>query len=58
MVTHRVALEEFPALYASFDKRLGGVEKVFVETKFSAPATAGTPSLSRVEDWGTGIYAV
>jgi len=58
VVTHRVALEEFPALYVSFDKRLGGVEKVFVETKFSAPVAAGTPRLSRVADWGTELYTV
>ncbi|KAJ6488182.1 GroES-like protein [Mycena vitilis] len=51
ILTHRVALEEFPALYASFDKRLGGVEKVFVETKFSAPPCDGTPKLSKVAEW-------
>ncbi|KAJ7217737.1 GroES-like protein [Mycena pura] len=51
VVTHRVALEEFPALYVAFDKRVGGVEKVFVETKFSAHAAEGTPKLSRVVDW-------
>lgn len=52
VVTHRVSITEFPALYMSFDKRVEGVEKVFVETKFSAPPSAGTPPLSRVADWG------
>lgn len=33
LVTHRVGIEDFPALYESFDKRQAGVEKVFVETK-------------------------
>ncbi|KAJ6523463.1 GroES-like protein [Mycena vulgaris] len=58
VVTHRVSLDEFPDLYASFDKRMGGVEKVFVETKFSALPSAGAPPLSRVADWGTEIYTV
>ncbi|KAJ7085620.1 GroES-like protein [Mycena crocata] len=58
VVTHRVSLDEFPALYASFDKRQGGVEKVFVETKFSKPPSAGAPHLSRVADWGSEIYTV
>ncbi|KAJ6572755.1 GroES-like protein [Mycena vulgaris] len=53
VVTHRVALDEFPELYAAFDKRVGGVEKVFVETKFSAPPSAGAPPLSRVADWSS-----
>ncbi|KAJ6551757.1 GroES-like protein [Mycena capillaripes] len=52
VVTHRVSIDEFPALYMSFDKRVGGVEKVFVETKFSAPPSAGAPPLTRVADWG------
>lgn len=33
MVSHRVDLEDFPALYDRFDKRHAGVEKVFVQTK-------------------------
>ncbi|KAJ7082581.1 GroES-like protein [Mycena epipterygia] len=58
VVTHRVSIDEFPELYASFDKRVGGVEKVFVETKFSAPPSAGAPRLSRVADWGNEIHTV
>lgn len=58
VLTHRVPLDDFPALYASFDKRVGGVEKVFVETKFSAPPSVGAPRLSRVAEWGTEIYTV
>jgi len=58
VVSHRVSLDEFPELYAAFDKRVGGVEKVFVETKFSAVPAAGTPKLSRVADWETEIYTV
>jgi len=34
LVTHRVGIEDFPALYKKFDERYAGVVKVFVETKF------------------------
>lgn len=51
MITHRVPIEDMAKLYAAFDKRQAGVEKVFVETKFSAPASAGCPTLTRVDDW-------
>ncbi|KAF8321243.1 GroES-like protein [Clavulina sp. PMI_390] len=52
MITHRVDLNEFPELYAAFDKRIDGVEKVFVQTRFSGSPMPGCPKLSRVEDWG------
>lgn len=51
MITHRVPIDDFPALYAAFDKRQDNVEKVFVETKFSSPPGEGCPALSRVADW-------
>ncbi|KAI0338809.1 GroES-like protein [Trametopsis cervina] len=51
MISHRVPLEDFPKLYAAFDKREAGVMKVFVETKFSGPPARGCPTLSRVDDW-------
>lgn len=38
-------------LYVAFDKRKAGIEKVFVETKFSGPPSAGCPTVSRVDDW-------
>ncbi|KAG1826025.1 GroES-like protein [Suillus subaureus] len=38
MISHRVPLEDMAKLYAAFGKRIGGVEKVFVETR-------------RVDDW-------
>lgn len=34
MISHRVKIDEFEELYAAFDKRQAGVNKVFVETKF------------------------
>jgi len=33
LITHRVDIEDFPALYKKFDERWAGVEKVFVTTK-------------------------
>lgn len=51
MISHRVPLEDMAKLYAAFDKRMGGVEKVFVETQFSSPPSDGAPKLSRVDDW-------
>jgi hypothetical protein len=51
MITHRVPLEDMSKLYAAFDKRQAGVEKVFVETLFSSPPSKGCPQLTRVADW-------
>lgn len=36
MITHRVPIDDMPELYSAFDKRQTGVEKVFVETRFSS----------------------
>lgn len=51
MITHRVPLEDMAKLYAAFDKKAGGVVKVFVETKFSSPSSEGCPKTTRVDDW-------
>ena len=48
MVTHRVRLEEMEKLYACFNKREIGMQKVFVETKYSAPRAEGTPRLTQL----------
>ncbi|KZT72752.1 GroES-like protein [Daedalea quercina L-15889] len=53
MITHRVPIDDFPKLYEAFDKREGGVEKVFVETKFSNPPTPGLPITTRVSEWSS-----
>jgi threonine dehydrogenase-like Zn-dependent dehydrogenase len=34
-------------VYYKFEKREDGMQKVFVETKFSAPPCAGSPTLTR-----------
>ncbi|KAI5452146.1 hypothetical protein NCC49_001084 [Naganishia albida] len=51
MISHRVKLDEFEELYAKFDRRAAGVNKVFVETKFSNPPSEGCPKTSSVKDW-------
>mgnify|MGYP001240465450 CR=1 FL=1 len=53
IVTHRVDLEDFPALYRVFDKRVPGLEKVIVDTKFSKEfgrRGSKCPQLTRIED--------
>ncbi|OJJ51787.1 hypothetical protein ASPZODRAFT_148994 [Penicilliopsis zonata CBS 506.65] len=47
MVTHRVRLEDMDTVYALFDERAPGMQKVFVQTKFSSPPAHGAPQLSR-----------
>ncbi|KAF8903949.1 GroES-like protein [Gymnopilus junonius] len=51
IITHRVPIEDMAKLYEAFDRRAGGVEKVFVETKFSAPPAPGCPMTTRVDAW-------
>ncbi|PPQ91917.1 hypothetical protein CVT25_001288 [Psilocybe cyanescens] len=53
ILTHRVPLEDMSKLYSAFDTRQSGVEKVFVETKFSSKPSAGCPSVSRVSEWSS-----
>jgi len=47
MVSHRVRLEDLDKVYYKFENKEDGMQKVFVETKFSAPALAGSPELKR-----------
>ncbi|KAH7136234.1 chaperonin 10-like protein [Dactylonectria macrodidyma] len=46
MVSHRVRLEDIDKVYAKFDAREDGMQKVFVETKFSFPRDANGPELT------------
>ncbi|OQD70201.1 hypothetical protein PENDEC_c025G02197 [Penicillium decumbens] len=46
MVTHRVRLEDMEKVYAAFNKRDLGMQKVFVQTKHSAPPSSGAPVLT------------
>lgn len=47
MVSHRVLMEDMAKVYYKFEKKEDGMQKVFVETKFSAPAAPGSPSLTK-----------
>jgi len=42
MVSHRVLLDEIADVYYKFEKKEDGMQKVFVQTKFSAPAVGPT----------------
>jgi len=46
MVSHRVKLEEIDDVYYKFEAKEDGMQKVFVQTRFSAPPAAGSPSLT------------
>jgi threonine dehydrogenase-like Zn-dependent dehydrogenase len=46
MVTHRVKLEELAEVYGRFDLKEEGMQKVFVETRFSKPPAPGSPALT------------
>jgi threonine dehydrogenase-like Zn-dependent dehydrogenase len=47
MVSHRVRLEDMEAVYQKFGKHEDGMQKVFVETRFSFPRAEGSPELTR-----------
>ncbi|KAF8528106.1 GroES-like protein [Hysterangium stoloniferum] len=49
MITHRGPLDDMATLYIAFDNHKNGVEKVFVQTKFSSPLMKVIPSLTRVD---------
>ncbi|KAF1813967.1 GroES-like protein [Eremomyces bilateralis CBS 781.70] len=47
MVTHRVRVEDLDKVYGQFEKKADGMQKVFAETRFSAPRAEGSPELTR-----------
>ncbi|KAJ5767631.1 hypothetical protein N7533_000214 [Penicillium manginii] len=48
MVTHRYKLEDMEKVYDLFNKRDPGMQKVFVQTKFSDPPAPGAPALTEL----------
>lgn len=46
MVTHRVDISELETVYEKFENKSDGMQKVFVQTKFSSPPCKGSPSLT------------
>ena len=47
MVTHRVRVEDLAKVYYKFEKKEDGMQKVYVETQFSAPPCEGSPQLTK-----------
>ncbi|KAL6238230.1 hypothetical protein BDW75DRAFT_237535 [Aspergillus navahoensis] len=48
MVSHRFRLEDIDKVYSMFNQRDGGVQKVYLETRHSAPAAKEGPPLTRL----------
>lgn len=46
MVTHRALLDDIETLYDQFAHRADGMQKVFIQTKFSGPAIDESPPLT------------
>jgi len=46
MVSHRVRMEDLDKVYYKFERREDGIQKVYVQTKFSKPPAPGTPELT------------
>ena len=46
MLSHRVKLEELEEVYKRYDAREKGMQKIYVQTKFSLPPAPGTPQLT------------
>uniref|UniRef100_A0A0D6R0T0 Alcohol dehydrogenase-like N-terminal domain-containing protein n=1 Tax=Araucaria cunninghamii TaxID=56994 RepID=A0A0D6R0T0_ARACU len=46
MLSHRIKLDDLAKVYYKFENREDGLQKIYVETKFSAPAAAGSPALT------------
>jgi threonine dehydrogenase-like Zn-dependent dehydrogenase len=48
MVSHRMRVEDMDKIYYKFDKREEGMQKIFVQTRFSAPPCKGSPQLTEL----------
>ena len=49
MVSHRVDLAEMDILYQKFEAREKGIQKVFVQTKFSDSPCKGAPQVASLK---------
>ncbi|MBE7158529.1 MAG: hypothetical protein INR62_08880 [Rhodospirillales bacterium] len=45
MLSHRVKMEDLEKVYYDFDAKNDRMQKVYVQTRFSAPACEGSPGL-------------
>jgi threonine dehydrogenase-like Zn-dependent dehydrogenase len=48
MVTHRFDVADMEKVYTLFDKRQQGIQKVFIQTRHSAPPAPGAPKLTQL----------
>jgi threonine dehydrogenase-like Zn-dependent dehydrogenase len=48
MLSHRFALEDMEEVYKKYNERSEGIQKVFIQTKFSNPPAPGAPELTRL----------
>ena len=46
MVSHRVLMEELDIVYKKYDERMEGMQKVYVQTKFSDLPCQGSPQVT------------
>ncbi|KAI6855483.1 GroES-like protein [Hortaea werneckii] len=46
MVSHRCKLEDVETVYKKFEAREDGLQKIFIQTRFSDPPAVGTPQLT------------
>lgn len=46
MVTHRFDLSDMEKVYDLFNRRADGMQKVFIQTRFSAPRDPASPALT------------
>ena len=46
MVTHRFDLDDMEKVYDLFNHRANGMQKVFIQTRFSAPRHPESPALT------------
>ncbi|OHF01504.1 alcohol dehydrogenase GroES-like domain-containing protein [Colletotrichum orchidophilum] len=46
MLSHRIRLDDLDKVYYKFEKHEDGIQKIFVETKFSFPRAEGSPELT------------
>ncbi|OBR07961.1 Alcohol dehydrogenase GroES-like domain-containing protein [Colletotrichum higginsianum IMI 349063] len=46
MLSHRIRLDDLDKVYYKFEKHEDGIQKIFVETKFSFPRAEGTPEVT------------
>ncbi|KAJ5082184.1 hypothetical protein N7532_011227 [Penicillium argentinense] len=48
MVTHRLRLEDIEKVYPAFEKRQEGMQKIFLQTKYSSSPAPDAPALSTI----------